>query len=253
MDEVINYSIVIPAYNEEGGITASLTQVMNYMSSFDPLFEIIVVDDGSIDSTAQKVEDYAQYHSEITLIKNLHKGKAAAVTTGVMAAQGKYILTADADMATPVDEIKRFVHWLQEHEYDIVIASREGAGAKRQGEPLFRHIIGRVFNFMVRIIAVPQFADTQCGFKLYTKDVAHDIFSRLIVYKDTDKVIKKPFLGAFDVELIFIALKRGYKVKAVPVTWTYVKTTRLNFLGTSYKMARDVIKIRLNGLKGAYK
>ncbi len=253
MDEGINYSIVIPAFNEEGGITASLTQVMNYMSSFDPLFEVIVVDDGSFDSTAQKVQDYAQYHPEITLIKNPHKGKAVAVTTGVLAAQGQYILTADADMATPIDELKRFVHWIEDHEFDIVIASREGAGAKRQDEPVFRHVIGRVFNLMVRLIAVPQFSDTQCGFKLYTKDSAHDIFSKLIVYKEQDKVLKKAFLGAFDVEIIFIALKRGYKVKSVPVTWTYIKTTRLNFLETSAKMARDVIKIRLNGLKGAYK
>lgn len=253
MDEGINYSIVIPAYNEEGGITASLTQVMNYMSSFDPLFEVIIVDDGSVDATAQKVEDYSQYHSEIKLIKNPHKGKAAAVITGVLAAQGKYILTADADMATPIDELKRFVHWIEDHGYDAIIASREGAGAKRQGEPLFRHFIGRAFNLFVRIVALPDFSDTQCGFKLYKGQMAHDVFSKLKVYSDQGKVIKKPFFGAFDVEVIFIAKKRGYKVKAVPVTWTYIKTTRLNFWGNSVRMALDVLKIRLNGLKGAYK
>ena len=253
MDEQINYSIVIPAYNEEGGITASLTQVMNYMSSFDPLFEVIIVDDGSTDSTAQKVEDYAQYHSEITLIKNPHKGKAASVITGVTAAKGKYILTADADMATPIDELKRFVHWIDDHNFDAVIASREGAGSKRQGEPISRRVIGRAFNLFVRLVALPNFADTQCGFKLYKGEMAHDVFSRLKVYSDKDKVIKKPFFGAFDVEVIFIAKKRGYKLKAVPVTWTYIKTNRLNFWGNSVRMAWDVIKIRLNGLKGVYK
>ena len=252
MDD-IKFSIVIPAYNEEGVITASLTQVLNFMTPFEPSFEIIVVDDGSSDKTAEKVADYAQYHPELKLIRAAHKGKAAAVRTGVLNTKGEFVLTVDADMATPIDELKRFMHWVDDHGYDIVIASREGRGALRKGEPKFRHIIGRTFNLFVRLMALPEFPDTQCGFKLYKGELARDVFGRLVVYADHDEVIKKPFFGAFDVEVLFISKLLGYKIKSVPVTWTYIKTSRLNFWGNSVKMALDVLKIRLNGLKGVYR
>ena len=250
--EDTNYSIVISAFNEEGGITATLTQILSYMATFDPYFEIIVVDDGSVDATAKKVEDYAQYHPEIRLIKAAHKGKAAGIRTGVLNTSGTYVLTTDADMATPIDELKRFMHWITDHGYDVVIASREGSGATRKDEPLFRHLIGRAFNLFVRLIALPEFPDTQCGFKLYRGDVAREVFGKLIVYADHDVVLKKAFFGAFDVEVLFICKKLGYKIKSVPVLWTYIKTTRLNFWGNSVKMGIDILKIRLHGLKGSY-
>lgn len=251
--EDIKYSIVISAYNEEGVITASLTQILNFMTSFEPAFEVVVVDDGSIDATVAKVADYAQYHPEIKLIQAAHKGKAAGVRTGVLNTKGAYVLTVDADMATPIEELKRFMHWIEDHGYDIVIASREGMGALRKGEPLFRHLIGRAFNLFVRLLALPEFPDTQCGFKLYKGDLARDVFGRLIVYADHDEIIKKPFFGAFDVEVLVICKLLDYKIKSVPVTWTYIKTTRLNFWGNSVRMAMDVLRIRLNSLKGAYK
>jgi len=249
---MIDYSIVIPAYNEESKATKTLTQVLSFMNTFAPAFEIIFVDDGSKDKTADLVEAYIKDHPEIKLIRNEHKGKGPSVQTGVMAAAGKYIYTIDTDLSTPMEELKRMSNWITDNDYDIVIATREGLGAKREGEPFYRHLMGRVFNFVVRTVALPGIKDSQCGFKLYKSDVAKSVFPDLIVYGNRTKKIKKAFLGAFDVEVLFIAKKRGYKIKEVPVRWVFAKTTRLNPISDSYKMARDVLRIRLLGIKGAY-
>lgn len=251
-DENLKYSIVIPTYNEAAVITSSLTHVLDFMHSFDDNFEIIISDDGSTDNTVDVVNEYAKYHPEIKVLQNPHKGKANNVRVGMLHATGEFILTADADMATPMPELKRLLVWLTDHDYDIAIASREGVGATRHNEPFIRHFIGRSFTLFVQIVALSGINDTQCGFKLFTKEACHRVFSNLKVYGDNLPDIKKPFFGAFDVEVLFLAKKYGYKIKEVPVVWTYVNTNRLNFIGNSYKMARDVIKIRLYDLMGKY-
>lgn len=251
-DESIKYSVIIPVYNESAVITSSLTQALDYMRSLNDEFEIIVVDDGSTDNTVALVEDYARYHSEVKIIKNPHKGKANSVRTGMLAAVGEYKLAADADMATPMPEFKRLLLWITEHDYDIAIASREGVGARRHGEPYYRHVVGRVFNYFIKLFALRGIQDTQCGFKLFKGHVSDRIFSRLQIYGENLPVIKKPFFGAFEVEVLYLARKYGYSIKEVPVAWTYVPTPRFNFFGNSWKMARDVIKIRLYDLMGKY-
>ena len=249
---MIDYSIVISAYNEESRITKTLTQTLSFMNQFAPAFEIIVVDDGSKDKTADVVEEYAKDHSEIKLIKNIHKGKAGGIRTGMLKSSGKMVLMMDADMATPLEELKRLATWISDNDFDISIASREGIGALRQNEPLYRHIMGRVFNLLIRIALGLEFQDTQCGFKLFKGDVARKVFDRLLVYGENLPQIDKPFFGAFDVEVLYCAKQMGYKIKDVPVKWNYVPTTRLNALANSYKMARDVMRIKILGLKGAY-
>ena len=249
---MIDYSIVISAYNEESQVTKTLTQVLSFMNSFAPAFEVIVVDDGSKDKTADAVEEYAKDHPEIKLIRNIHKGKAGGIRTGMLKSSGKMVLMMDADMATPLEELKRLATWINDNDFDIAIASREGIGAVRQDEPLYRHIMGRVFNLLVRVVLGLEFQDTQCGFKLFKGDVARDIFSRLIIYGDDLPQIDKPFWGAFDVEVLYCAKQMGYKIKDIPVKWNYVPTTRLNALSNSYKMARDVFRIKILGSKGAY-
>lgn len=249
----MEYSIVIPAYNEADKITSTLTQVLGYMKVFSPSFEILVVDDGSKDNTAGLVEEYVKVNPQVKIIRNPHKGKGPTVATGIMAAQGTYTYMADADLAAPMSELKKLSSWIDESGYDIVIASREGAGAVRKGEPLYRHIMGRGFNYWVRIFALGGIKDSQCGFKLFKTSVAKDIFSRLKVYNLDTKPRKKAYFGAFDVEILFIARKRGYKIKELPVEWRYVQTTRLNPISDSINMALDVIKVRIYGLKGAYK
>lgn len=249
---MLEYSVVIPAYNEADKITASLTQIVGFMRSFCNTFEIIVVNDGSKDSTSQLVENYQKENPEIVLINNPHRGKGFAVWTGMMRASGEFIYMCDADLSTPISELKKLSMWAKDQNFDIVIASREGIGAKRVGEPAYRHIMGRVFNIWVQIMAVPGISDTQCGFKLFKKKAAKETFSRLQIYGSEAKDLEKPYLGAWDIEVLFIARKLGFSIKAVPVIWTHVKTTRLSPLSDSLKMALDVIKVRLNDLKGKY-
>ncbi len=180
---MIDYSIVIPVYNEEARATKTLTQVLSFMNTFAPAFEIIVVDDGSKDKTAdlivsppragktillQKIANsITANHPEIKLIRNEHKGKGPTVRTGVLASSGKYIYTIDCDLSTPMEELKRLSNWMIDNNYDIVIASREGLGARREGEPVYRHIMGRVFNLWVQALVLKGIQDSQCGFKLY--------------------------------------------------------------------------------------
>lgn len=249
---MIDYSIVISAYNEESRITKTLTQTLSFMNRFAPAFEIIVVDDGSQDKTADAVEQYAKDHPEIKLIRNVHKGKAGGVRTGMLKATGKLVLMMDADMATPLEELKRLAIWLTDNDFDIAIASREGIGAERRGEPVYRHVMGRVFNLLIRATLGLEFQDTQCGFKLFKGDVARKVFGDLLIYGDNLPQIDRPFFGAFDVEVLYCAKQMGYKIKDVPIKWDYVPTTRLNAIASSYKMARDVIRIKILGLKGAY-
>lgn len=250
---MIEYSIVIPVYNESDKISASLTQVLSFMRTFSPSFEVIVVDDGSADNTADIVDEYSKNNPEITLIRAPHKGKSAALYEGVMRACGQYVYLADADFSTPISELKKLSVWLKDQNFDVVICSREGKGAQRVGEPFYRHMVGRIFNFLVQVIALPGIQDSQCGFKLFKGEVVKRIFNKLVVYGPNAKEIKKPFFGALEVEELYLARKFGYKIKEVPVLWTYVKTTRFNFLSNAWKMARDVMLIRLADIQGKYK
>lgn len=248
----MKYSIIIPAYNESDKIVRSLTQVTAFMREFADEFNVYVVDDGSLDNTANLVTEFSKANPEVILIKIEHKGKAAAIITGMLRADGDLLYMCDADLATPITELKKMTVWLFDHDYDVVIASREGTGAVRIGEPYYRHFIGRVFNLLVQLTALWGISDSQCGFKLFKREVAKDVFNSLVVYGPNAKKRKKPFFGAFDVEVLFLAKKAGYKIKELPVTWHYVKTSRLNFFDNSYNMALDVLKIRLNSLRGKY-
>ncbi len=250
---MIQYSIVIPAYNEEDKIISSLIQVVNFMRVFCNSFEVIVVNDGSQDSTASKVYEYSKENPEITLIDNPHKGKGFAVWTGMMKAQGEYIYMADADLSAPIEDLKKFSILAKDQNFDVVIGSREGFGSKRIGEPAYRHIMGRIFNYFVQIVALPGINDSQCGFKLFTKKSAKDIFGRLLVYGVDTKEIDTAYFGAWDVEVLYLARKLGYSIKQVPVTWVYVRSKKFNPIKSAFKMSWDVIKVRLNDLRGKYK
>ncbi|MFZ5424750.1 MAG: dolichyl-phosphate beta-glucosyltransferase [Patescibacteria group bacterium] len=246
------FSIVIPAYNEESRIISTLTQTINFMNSFSDAFEIIVVDDGSSDSTVDIVSKYAKERSNIKLIQNSHKGKGYAVRTGVLNALGEYILLSDADMATPIEELKRLHVWMKDSDFDVVIASREGVGARRNKEPFIRHLMGRIFNMMIRLLLVPEIQDTQCGFKLFKKKAAYDIFRRLVLYGENAKELKHPRVTAFDVEVLFVARKLNYRIKEVPVTWTYDAGTKVNKIRDSIVNFIDILTIKVNSLQGKY-
>lgn len=244
-------SVIIPAYNEEPNFKkGAIDNVPKYLEKQSYTWEILIVDDGSDDETAKLADEFAKTNKNVRVIKNPHQGKAETVKKGVQEATGELILFTDFDQATPIDEVDRLLPFFPQ--YDIVIGSRQLPGAKREKEPLHRHLMGLVFNIIVQMIAVRGIWDTQAGFKCFKADIAKDLFGKLKVYGKGVKV-QGALVTAFDVELLFIAKKKGYKIKEVPIVWHHVATSRVNPLKDSARMFRDVVKIRLNDIKGVYK
>lgn len=249
--EEMKLSIIIPAFNEEEMIQKSLEKISQFFKTKGFPFEIIVVDDGSKDKTASIVETSQKNNPEIKLIKNPHKGKGFAVYTGVKNASGNYLCFCDADLSTPIEEFERLREKIAEG-FEVVIASREGKGAKRVGEPLYRHIMGRIFNYLVQLLAVRGINDTQCGFKLFEATVAKKIFSKLKLYGENAQELKEAAVTAYDVEVLFLARKMGFKIAEIPVLWEFRNETRVNPLRDSLRNFLDVVKVRVNDLRGKY-
>src|SRR4030042_2414216 len=251
MDQKTFLSVIIPAYNEEPNFKkGTLDEVPKYLEKQNYTWEAIIVDDGSEDATAKLADGFAKKHKNIRVIKNPHQGKAETVKTGVLEAKGEQILFTDFDQATPISEVEKLLPHFPQH--DIVIGSRQLPGAKREKEPFYRHLMGLVFNLIVQAIAVRGIWDTQAGFKCFKSQVAKELFHKLRVYGKGKKV-QGALVTAFDVELLFIAKKYGYKIKEVPIIWHHVATSRVNPIKDSVRMFRDVIKVRLNDLRGVYK
>ena len=244
-------SVVIPAYNEMGNFSAGkLDQVTDYLRDKRLDWEVIVVDDGSTDGSNAKIKAYIRHKPNWRLLTNPHQGKAMTVKAGVEAAKAKHILLTDFDQATPLSEVEKLLPFIDK-DYQIVIGSREVKGSLRQQEPWYRHLMGKVFNTLVQLVAIRGIHDTQCGFKVFEINVARDLFSRLQVYRPRQE--KHAFTGAFDVELLFLAGRRGYRIAEVPVHWYHAPTTRVNPLRDSVRMFFDVLKIRWADLSGRYK
>ncbi len=243
--------MVIPAYNEERRLPTTLEKVLSYLGQQSYAFELIVVDDGSEDDTVGVVETVMATAPSVRLIRNDHRGKAYTVRTGMLAARGRYVLFSDADLATPIEEAEKLVAQL-EAGCDVAIGSREGLGARRYNEPWYRHLMGRVFNFVVRAVAVGGVQDTQCGFKAFRREVAHDLFQRVCLYGEDTGPVKGSMVTGFDVEIVFLARKRGYRIAEVPVEWHYGVNSKVNPVLDSVRMFKDVLQVRLNDLRGMY-
>jgi dolichyl-phosphate beta-glucosyltransferase len=232
-------SIIIPAYNEENRLPRSLDQIVAYVQQQPEPMEVLVVENGSRDRTTEIAEGYAVQHPFIRVLHS-QKGKGAAVRVGMMEGRGCYLFICDSDLSMPITEVRKFLPAML-GEYDVAIASREGPGAHRYGEPAYRHLMGRVFNLIVRILAIPGFQDTQCGFKSFRREVAKEVFAG------------QTMTGwAFDVEALFVALRRGYRVVAVPIHWYFDADSRVDPLRDTWRMLRDVMRIRINGWRGVY-
>lgn len=245
-------SIVIPTWNEEKRLPQTLQKITSYLQTKDYDAEIIVVDDGSTDNTVQVAQEFAQKFPAVRVICNDHRGKAYTVRTGMLAAQGQYILFTDADGATPIQEVDKLLPFL-ERGYDVAIASREGAEARRFQEPWYRHFMGRVFNWLVRIIALPGIRDTQCGFKAFRHAAARDLFENMQLYGPQAGPVKGAMLTGFDVEILFMARKWGYQIAEVPVHWYYGTESKVHPLKDSWRNLRDVLRVRWNDIQGRYK
>ncbi len=233
-------SIVVPAYNEEGRLPQTLPRIVEFLKAQYYLGEVIVVDDGSRDGTVSVVEGIAAETPIVRLIRNEHRGKGYAVKTGVMAALGDHIFLCDADLSMPIEEVANFLPPALE-EYDVAIGSREVEGAKRYDEPGLRHLMGRVFNTLVRLLAVRGFQDTQAGFKCFAREAAQEVFP----YQTMDGF-------GFDVEILFIAQKRGCRIVEVPINWYYMSNSRVSPVSDSIRMVREILEVRLNDWRGLY-
>lgn len=237
--EVILVSIIIPAYNEESRLPKALTEIAHFVENQAAGVEVLVVENGSRDRTTEIAEEFAERYPFVHVLHSA-KGKGAAVRVGMLAGRGRYLFMCDSDLSMPIVELNKFLPPELDH-YDVAIASREGPGAHRYNEPPYRHLMGRAFNLIVRVLAIPGFQDTQCGFKCFRREVARDVFADLTMEG-----------WSFDVEALFIALRRGYHVVAVPVDWYFDAESRINPVPDTWRMLRDVLKIRRNGWRGVY-
>jgi glycosyltransferase involved in cell wall biosynthesis len=213
--------------------------------------ELVLVDDGSNDKTLEIMREFAAGRPEIQVVANAHRGKAFAVRSGMLAARGDVVFFADADLSTPLDESRRLLRALEKGAH-VAIGSREGTGARRQDEPFYRHLMGRGFNFLVQLMLVPGVRDTQCGFKMFSRQAARAIFSRLRRYGPDAPIVKGPMVTAFDVEVLFLARKLGFKIAEVPVQWKHEVGSKVRPALDAIRMARDVGLVSWNDWKGAY-
>ncbi len=232
-------SIIIPAYNEESRLPQTLEQVFTFLEGKNYPAEVIVVENGSKDQTLSLAQELSKKYSNLRVLHNEEAGKGRAVQRGMLEAGGEYRIFCDADLSMPIEEIRRFIP--PNLEKDIVIASREVKGAIRYDEPNYRHFTGRIFNLLIRLLALPKLHDTQCGFKGFRAEVAEDLFQ----YQSIDG-------WAFDVEILFIAKMRGYEIVELPIPWHYNDESKISVLRDSFRMFMDLIRIRKNALQGLY-
>ncbi|HLD24529.1 MAG TPA: dolichyl-phosphate beta-glucosyltransferase [Patescibacteria group bacterium] len=244
-------SVVIPAYNEETNIRlGSLDKVSRYLEHQSYAWEVVLVDDGSTDATPELMESFTQSNPGFRAIHNPHKGKAGTVISGVLQAKGKLVVFTDLDQATPITELEDLIPWF-DRGYDVVIGSRN---RRREGAPISRVIMARGFMFLRSIIlGLRGITDTQCGFKGFRRHVAKEIFSRLSLYNDHEHANGPMVTAGFDIEVLYLAKQRGYKIKEVPVEWHYVETRRVNPLKDSWQGFIDMLRIRMNAWWGNYK
>jgi len=245
-------SIIIPAHNEEHRLPKSLKMVLSFLQEQPYQAEIIIVENGSHDRTAEIAQSFVERHDNLHLIREAQAGKGLAVRRGMLEANGDYRFICDADLSMPIEEINRFLPPNLQN-FDIAIASREVPGAVRYGEPLYRHFIGRAFNWLVRLIAVPGIHDTQCGFKAFRREAARDLFENMLLYQlDASAPVKGALLTGFDVEILFMARKWGYQIVEVPVHWSYGAESKVHPIRDSWRNLRDVLLVRWNDLRGRY-
>jgi glycosyltransferase involved in cell wall biosynthesis len=236
------YSIVIPAYNESTRLPATLDSVVCCIRKQGWAAEVIVVNDGSSDTTAEVVRDFARTAAEVRLIENPgNRGKGYSVRNGMLQAQGDVVLFTDSDLSAPIEEAVRLFAAIEQGA-DIAIGSRWlESGRQTHKQPLYRQFFGRCFNAVTRMVMGLHFADTQCGFKAFTRQAAQAVFPLQTIER-----------WGFDPEILFIALQRGLRVVEVPVSWAHDERTRMSYLKDGMKMLEEIATIRWNALRGRY-
>ena len=236
------YSIVIPAYNESARLGATLGKVLAYVHARGWDAEVIVVNDGSRDNTAEIVRTLAAEDPTLRLVENPgNHGKGYSVRNGMLHARGCVVLFSDADLSSPIEEAPKLIEAL-EAGADIAIGSRWlRAETQTQRQPLYRQLFGRVFNLLLRLTLGLQFKDTQCGFKAFKRPAVQAIFP-----------LQKIERWGFDPEILFLARKFGFRVQEIPVAWGHSGGTRIHPLIDGSRMFMEMLHIRWNDLSGKY-
>jgi len=244
-------SVIIPCYNEEKNLKrGALDEVETYLKSQKFESEVIVTDDGSSDNSRQFIKQYLQSHPRFKILENKHAGKPFAVRAGIERAKGEIVLFTDMDQSTPIKEFDKFLPFFKKG-FEVIIGSR---GQKRQGFSLFRLMASNIFRLIRQWFLLKDIIDTQCGFKSFKNKVAKDVFSRLLIFKEAKKASGWK-VGAFDVELLFIAQKRGYQIAEVLVEWQdkdIAQGKERKFLKESKEMLMEILRVKLNDWKGKY-
>ncbi len=237
-----NYSIVIPAYNEAARIPATLRNVVECVRTNGWSAEVVVVDDGSTDATAEVVRKFAAGAPEVRLLQNPgNRGKGYSVRSGILQSLGEVVMFTDADLSAPMEEAQGLFDAIA-NGADIAIGSRWLERTRQTiRQPLYRQFFGRCFNGVTRFVMGLPFADTQCGFKAFTRVAAQTVFQLQTIER-----------WGFDPEILFIAIKRGYRIQEVPVSWAHDERTRMSYLKDGIKMLEEIAIVRWNALLGRY-
>lgn len=233
-------SVIVPAYNEEERIIPTIGAIASHVSSQGYSWELILADDGSTDSTVELVKSLGMANLRI-LVAPQNGGKGSAVQRGILAAHGKYILFADADNSTPIEELGKIMTQITEKDFDIAIGSRAAEGAEEMNRSFLRQLLSGGLRWIVKYIFRIGVRDTQCGFKLYRREAAIKLHSAQTV------------MGfSFDLEILYLAAKYGYKVAEVPVQWIDAPGSKVNTRKEAKRFLVALAKIKLNDLRGSY-
>jgi dolichyl-phosphate beta-glucosyltransferase len=238
----IHLSVVVPAFNEQQILPESLGLIFDYLDREGIQAEVLVVDDGSTDGTARVAAEFLRGRRGRVLSNPENRGKGCAVRRGVLGASGRWVLMTDADLSAPIDEYAKLAAVARDHDLDLVVGSRGLADSRievRQSWP--REWMGKTFNLLIRMITGLRFRDTQCGFKLMDRKRVLPLFENMVVDR-----------FAFDVELLFLCVRFGLRVREVPVVWRNVAESRVSMIGDPLNMLWDVVRVRWRFRRGAY-
>jgi dolichyl-phosphate beta-glucosyltransferase len=234
------FSLIIPAHNEEHRLPDTLNQVAAYLKAQPYEFEVLVVENSSTDNTLAVAQAFAAQNPQVRVLQITQRGKGLAVKRGMLEARGEYRFMCDADLSMPITEIGKFIPPALTG-YDIVIASREAPGSIRYNEPIYRHLGGRGINLIIRLLALPGLQDSQCGFKCFTARAADDLFR-----------VQTLDGWSFDIELLFVARMRGYRLTEVPIHWYFQSESKVHAVRDALRMLGDIFTIRRNARRGLY-
>lgn len=243
MEKTFTYSIVIPAYNESQRITASLDKILAHIAQQGWTAEVIVVNDGSRDNTADIVRGYMRAHPVVRLLENPgNKGKGYSVRHGMMEARGDILLLSDADLSSPIYEARKLFDAIEKDGADIAIGSRWlQKETQTQRQPFYRQVSGRIFNLMLRFVLGLKQKDTQCGFKAFTRQAAQSVFPPQRIER-----------WGFDPEILFLADKFKLKTAEIPVEWANDERSKINPLTDGFRMLLEMLRVRWYALTGQY-